>query len=111
MLRVRVVSAVLTVLMALVLWAAPGGAAPAQQPEGCGAGPAGENQVYLGAWIPAAHDDPRMGRGADPLGQFEAKAGKGVSILQRWEHWGLGSGGRIDTKWLRRVARGRGATR
>ena len=82
------------------------GAAPMAQPEGCGSGPAGENRVYLGAWIPAAHDDPRVSRGADPLGQFEAKAGKGVSILQRWEHWGLGPGGRIDIKWLRRVAEG-----
>ena len=81
-------------------------AEPSAQPEGCGSGPAGENRVYLGAWIPAAHDDPRMPRGADPLGQFEGRAGKGVSILQRWEHWGLGPGGRIDIKWLRRVAEG-----
>ena len=73
-------------------------------PEGCGPGPGGEGQVYLGAWIPAALDDPGAPRGAGPLGQFEAKAGKGISILQRWEHWGLGPGGRIDIKWLRRVA-------
>lgn len=82
----------------------PARVAPASQPEGCGAGPEGAGQVYLGAWIPAALDDPRLPRGADPLGQFEAKAGRGVSILQRWEHWGLGPGGRIDIKWLRRVA-------
>jgi hypothetical protein len=76
----------------------------AEAPAACGAGPAGEGQVYLGAWIPAALDDPGAPHAADPLGQFEAAAGKGVSILQRWEHWGLGSGGRIDIKWLRRVA-------
>ena len=80
------------------------GAAAADLPAGCGAGPAGEGQVYLGAWIPAALDDPRMSAASDPLGEFEAAAGKGVAILQRWEHWGLGNGGRIDIKWLRRVA-------
>src|SRR4051812_22980251 len=66
------------------------GATPVGVPEGCGSGPAGDGQVYLGAWIPGALDDPRAGRGSDPLGQFESRAGKGVSILQRWEHWGLG---------------------
>ena len=80
------------------------GAAPSSQPEGCGSGPAGDGRVYLGAWIPGALDDPRASQGSDPLGQFEDRAGKGVSILQRWEHWGLGPGGRIDIKWLRRVA-------
>jgi len=80
------------------------GATPGSLPEGCGSRPAGDGQVYLGAWIPAALDSPGASRGSDPLGQFESKAGKGVSILQRWEHWGLGSGGRIDIKWLRRVA-------
>jgi hypothetical protein len=74
------------------------------QPSGCGLVPDGAGPVYLGAWVPAALDDPRVPLAADPLGQFEAKAGKGVSILQRWEHWGLGTGGRIDIKWLRRVA-------
>lgn len=82
----------------------PASIGPALVPAGCGGTVAGAATVYLGAWIPAALDDPRRPRGADPLGQFEARAGKGVSILQRWEHWGLGGGGRIDTKWLRRVA-------
>jgi hypothetical protein len=93
------------VLVAAWLSTATGAAdaRPSAQPQGCGSGPPGEGQVYLGAWIPAALDDPRVSRGADPLGLFESKAGKGVSILQRWEHWGLGPGGRIDTKWLRRV--------
>jgi hypothetical protein len=93
-------------LTAVILVVTPGGPARAAQPAGCGDGPVGENRTYLGAWIPAAHDDPRLSRSADPLGQFEAKAGKGVSVLQRWEHWGLGPGGRIDVKWLRRVAEG-----
>jgi hypothetical protein len=79
-------------------------AVAADAPAGCGGEPTGDGQVYIGAWIPAALDDPRTPHGVDPLGQFEAAAGKGVSILQRWEHWGLGSGGRIDIKWLRRVA-------
>src|SRR5690349_8522875 len=80
------------------------GAIPAAAPDGCGGGPAGDGRVYLGAWIPAALDDPHASHGSDPLGQYEGEAGKGVSILQRWEHWGLGPGGRIDVKWLRRVA-------
>src|SRR6187402_1582032 len=78
--------------------------APASAPAGCGTVPEGAGSVYLGAWLPAALDDPRQPFSADPLGQFTEKAGKGVSILQRWEHWGLGRGGRIDIKWLRRVA-------
>ncbi|HZO27329.1 MAG TPA: glycosyl hydrolase [Chloroflexota bacterium] len=94
------------VATAISLLPASVAAGPHGQPDGCGSGPTGENKVYLGAWIPAAYDDPRVSRGADPLGQFESKAGKGVSILQRWEHWGLGPGGRIDIKWLRRVAEG-----
>jgi hypothetical protein len=93
-------------LISLFALTSPGDAAPARQPDGCGGGLSGADTVYLGAWIPAAHDDPSMSRASDPLGQFEAKAGKGVSILQRWEHWGLGPGGRIDIKWLRRVAEG-----
>jgi len=74
------------------------------QPDECGRPLTGDPSVYLGAWVPAALDDPRLGFGQDPLGRFEAKAGKQVTILQRWEHWGLGPGGRIDIKWLRRVA-------
>ncbi len=101
----RVLVGALAVLVAFAALRAPTvGAAPLDLPDGCGDGPSGDTSVYLGAWIPAALDDPRMAYGADPLGQFEAKAGKGVSILQRWEHWGLGPGGRIDIKWLRRVA-------
>jgi hypothetical protein len=97
--------ALLLALLCVVL--SPSGAAGTPStlvPADCGDGPPGSGQVYLGAWSPAAYDDPRIPRAADPAGQFEARAGKGVSILQRWEHWGLGPGGRIDIKWLRRVA-------
>jgi hypothetical protein len=89
----------------LVAPAAPtADALPGSQVEACSQASPDSGQVYLGAWIPAALDDPRMARPADPLGQFEARAGKGVSILQRWEHWGLNGGDTFDTKWLRRVA-------
>ncbi len=64
---------------------------------------AGPATAYLGGWIPAALDDPRVPRERDPLGQFEALAGKRVTVVNRWEHWGLGPGGRVDIKWLRRV--------
>jgi hypothetical protein len=94
----------LALLSAIVSPSMAAGNSAALAPAGCGDGPSGSGQVYLGAWIPAAYDDPRVSRAADPAGQFEARAGKGVSILQRWEHWGLGPGGRIDIKWLRRVA-------
>ena len=94
---------VLALVVVLASTVGLGGGGALAAPEGCGSGPPGQGQVYLGAWIPAALDYPGAG-GGDPLAQFEAKSGKGVSILQRWEHWGLGNGGRIDTKWLRRVA-------
>jgi hypothetical protein len=98
----------LVALLLVVSWlsdgSAPAAATPSAVPDGCGSGPPGDAGVYLGAWIPAALDDPRATHASDPLGQYEAEAGKGISILQRWEHWGLGPGGRIDVKWLRRVA-------
>lgn len=101
----RAAAALALVLALLLATAVPlARAAPLALPDDCGGGPEGSAQVYLGAWIPAALDDPRLDRASDPLGQFEAKAGKSVSILQRWEHWGLGRGGRIDIKWLQRVA-------
>jgi hypothetical protein len=84
--------------------APPAAALPGAQTDQCTGQTDDSGRVYLGAWIPAALDDPRAPRSADPLGQFEARAGKGVSILQRWEHWGLDGGDTFDTKWLRRVA-------
>jgi hypothetical protein len=74
-------------------------------PDECGRELGGPPSVYLGAWIPAALDDPRASLEHDPLGQFAALAGRRVSVVNRWEHWGLGRGGRIDIKWLARVAR------
>ena len=97
--------ALLLALLCMLLSPSSAAGTPANlAPAGCGDGPPRSGQVYLGAWIPAAYDDPRTPRAADPAGQFDTRAGKGVSILQRWEHWGLGPGGRIDIKWLRRVA-------
>ncbi|MFN8523786.1 MAG: glycosyl hydrolase [Chloroflexota bacterium] len=79
-------------------------ASPAQAaPSDCDASLPGAGSVYFGGWIPAALDNPKTPRSQDPLGRFEEIAGKRVSILQRWEHWGLGPGGRVDIKWLRRV--------
>lgn len=92
------------VAVATVATIAPRSDTVQAQPGECGRPLGDQPSVYLGAWIPAALDDPRIGYGADPLGQFENKAGKGITVLQRWEHWGLGPGGRIDIKWLRRVA-------
>ena len=48
------------------------------QADACGGQSATSGQVYLGAWIPAALDDPRAPCSADSLRQFEARAGKGV---------------------------------
>jgi hypothetical protein len=51
--------------------------------------------------VPAAADIPGRPLAQDPLGRFNGLAGRSVSVIMRWEHWGLG--GRIDTQWLRRV--------
>jgi hypothetical protein len=70
-------------------------------PDDCGREPAGSPTAYVGAWIPAARDDPGRALEQDPLGRFNALAGRNISIVMRWEHWA--QGGRIDTQWLRRV--------
>jgi mannan endo-1,4-beta-mannosidase len=72
------------------------------QPSACDPELDGPPSVYLGAWIPAAFDDPRLPLERDPYGQFTTKAGKRLAIVNRWEHWGL-ERGRIDVGWLNRV--------
>src|SRR5439155_23788589 len=87
-------------LLSLALLLAPSAAA---LPDQCGTDLPGPPSAYVGAWIPAALDDPRLPLERDPLGKFNALAGRQVSIVQRWEHWGVGGGGNIDVNWLQRV--------
>src|SRR5690349_20500411 len=76
------------------------------QPAECGTALDGPPSTYLGAWVPAARDNPGLPLDQDPLGQFNALAGKRISVLTRWEHWGLGpEGGPISAEWLSSVAR------
>ena len=98
----RLAASVLAVLLAFGLWTAPPASA---RPAECDRALGGPPSTYIGAWVPAAFDDPRLPLERDPLGRFEALADKRPSIVMRWEHWGEGSGGRIDTQWLRRVTR------
>lgn len=94
---------VVSLIVALACALPVAGSATSAAPD-CARELGGPSSVYLGAWVPAALDDPRLPIERDPLGEFEALAGKQITVLTRWEHWGLGRGGRIDIKWLRRVA-------
>jgi hypothetical protein len=96
----------LTAFLALTAPALPAPRAIPERaiPEQCGRELDGPPAVYLGGWIPAALDDPRLPRERDPLGEFDRLANKRVSVLSRWVHWGLDHNDRVDVKWLRRVA-------
>ena len=90
-------------LLALLVPAVRVAAAPARVPAECGWEVEGPTAVYLGGWVPAALDDPRMPRDQDPLGRFEALAGKPITVVNRWVHWGMPRNDRVDIKWLRRA--------
>ena len=97
---------ILALLPLLVLLAAtPGMAArPAEVPAECERAVDAPPAVYLGGWIPASLDDVRLPRHEDPLGRFVGLAGKPVTVVNRWVHWGMPRNDRVDIKWLRRVA-------
>src|SRR6185436_16595606 len=57
------------------------------QPDACDGDLDGPPGVYLGGWIPAAFDNPRLPLERDPYGRFTTKAGGKRLAIVTWDPW------------------------